>query len=117
MRQNRLNAIPIAKKKDVEKKFERGEMEATYNEDKTVCVWKDNKPVYVASNKYQVQPYKKAKRWSRVEKKYVEMQMPDLIHQYNQGMGGVDLLDASTAQYRSRIRFLLIMSASANEKT
>ena len=38
-----------------------------------------------------------AKRWDRVEKKKVDVPMPAIIAAYNQGMGGVDLLDQMVA--------------------
>lgn len=53
MRQNRLHKVSIIKKKDLEKKtVERGTSHLLYREDQVLVAWKDNKGVYVASNKY-----------------------------------------------------------------
>ena len=50
MRQNRLGPVPLPKKKVVEKEFERGDYSEVFTDDMNVVVWKDNKPVYMASN-------------------------------------------------------------------
>lgn len=54
--------------------------------------------------KFQAEPTSRVRRWSRTEKKEVEIQMPGMISEYNTNMGGVDLLDQMTAAYRIRIR-------------
>ena len=95
---NRMYPIPITKKKEVEKNWTRGQIESTYHEDISVTCWKDNKPVYMCSNQFGEEPLVKAKRWNRVERKYVDLNQPDSIKQYNGGMGGVDLVDAMTAR-------------------
>ena len=57
VRQNRLNRVPIVKKKELEKKtVERGTFEAVFNGDQVLVAWKDNKGVYMGSNKYGVDP-------------------------------------------------------------
>ena len=70
----------------------------------SVVKWKDNKVVSVAFNKLRSEPLKKAKRWNRIQKKYVEVDLPQLIHIYNQHMGGVYVFDQQVAAYRCRIR-------------
>ncbi len=53
VRQNCLHKVDIVKKKDFEKKMvERGANHMMYREDQVLVAWKDNKAVYVASNKY-----------------------------------------------------------------
>ena len=45
--------FPFQRKKQVEKNYDRahrGDVADIFNEDLTVAVWLDNKPVYVASN-------------------------------------------------------------------
>ena len=87
---------------------QRNEKEHAWNDfrcDGTVfmCKWNDNSVVTVASNcqthtlVHEVQ--------SRVKGQPVNnVQQPHLIHAYNQGMGGVDLLDRMLASYRPSIR-------------
>ena len=54
--------------------------------------------------KFQADPTVTAKRWFRVDKKVVEVNMPGLIKDYNKNMGFVDLIDQMVALYRVRIR-------------
>ena len=63
MRQNRIHGIPLPSKKDVNKNFERGELHAMYHHDTTVLVWKDNQPVYMASNCDSVEPMGTCQRY------------------------------------------------------
>ncbi len=46
----------------------------------------------------------KAERYIASQKKRVKVPMPNVIHQYNHKMGGVDRLDQNIAQYRPSIR-------------
>ena len=51
VRQNRLNKVEIQTKKELLKKnVKRGHLESTFMDDQVLCAWKDNKPVFVASN-------------------------------------------------------------------
>ena len=50
MRQNRIAAIPVPSKKEVERNYERGAAFSVFSGDKGVVVWMDNKPVYCGSN-------------------------------------------------------------------
>ena len=105
LRQNRLFRVPIATKKNVEKNsVERGYNEAMYHEDQVLAVWKDNKAVYMASNKWDIEPFTTCRRFSRVQKKTVNVPVPGLVQKYNRGMGGVDLLDNLVACYRIQYR-------------
>jgi DNA excision repair protein ERCC-6 len=98
LRQNRIISIPLANKKDANK-MKRGEMKAVYTKDSVVAVWKDNKPVYMASNCDAVEPVSQCKRYNRQEKGYVAIPQPLLINDYNRFMGGVDLFDNGTKNY------------------
>ena len=90
-------------KKDAVKKT-RGEKEIYYSKDKVLVMWKDGKPVYVASNKFSAEDNEPARRWSRTDKKYVAIDRPAVIDMYNKHMGGVDLLDSMVSLYRIPIR-------------
>jgi hypothetical protein len=53
VRANRLNRIPIRDKREIMKKtVERGFTDILYKEDMVLAAWKDNKAVYVASNRH-----------------------------------------------------------------
>jgi hypothetical protein len=101
VRQNRLNKIPIAKKKDVEKKtVERGFSQTLYNDDQVLLVWKDNKAVYMASNKHGDAITNTCKRFCREKRVSIQVPIPAMVEDYNSKMGGVDLLDNLIACYR-----------------
>ena len=103
VRQNRLAKIPIIKKKALEKK-NRGDKEVLYREDQVLVGWKDNKGVYMASNKFTGETYTTCSRYSRKDKTKIQVPIPEMFINYNGGMGGVDLLDMMVACYRVRYR-------------
>eukprot|EP00745_Piridium_sociabile_P034386 TRINITY_DN59073_c0_g1_i2.p1 TRINITY_DN59073_c0_g1~~TRINITY_DN59073_c0_g1_i2.p1 ORF type:complete len:383 (+),score=75.54 TRINITY_DN59073_c0_g1_i2:2-1150(+) len=70
----------------------------------TVCSWKDNSVVTMASNVHGVFPLSKASRWSAKETRRVNVDQPGMVKAYNKGMGGVDRLDQNVAAYRITIR-------------
>ena len=68
LRQNRVKAIPIPAKKEVEKGFKRGESQVVFCEDVSVVVWKDNKPVYMGTNVHKKDENFSVRRWRKVDK-------------------------------------------------
>ena len=105
VRQNRLNKVPIMKKKQVEKKdVPRGFSQSLFQEDRVLIVWKDNKAVYMASNKHGDDKSGTCLRFSREKKANIQVPMPTMVGKYNAGMGGVDLLDNLIACYRPVFR-------------
>lgn len=89
VRQNRLHKVPIAAKKDVLKKcVERGFQETIYKGDQVLACWKDNQPVYVASNKYSAKRARTVGRFCRSERKKIQIPIPEMIEAYNSNMGG-----------------------------
>lgn len=103
LREDRLHGAPLMPRKEMEKK-DRGYMEQVFSEKTSIVKWKDNKVLSVASNHFRSDPVQKAIRWSKIEKKYIEVDMPNSIKVYNTHMGGVDLFDQQVAAYRTRIR-------------
>jgi hypothetical protein len=103
VRQSRLAKIPIIKKKYLEKK-ERGGKEVLYREDQVLVRWKDNKGVYMATNKFTEESSTTCSRYSRKEKKKIQVPILKMLTKYNGGMGGMDLLDMMVAVYRVRYR-------------
>jgi len=105
VRQNRLNGIPIKNKKELEHKtVARGTMDVVYRKDQVLVGWKDNKAVYMASNQHGATTTGTCRRFSRVERKHVQVPIPAMYREYNKGMGGVDLLDSMVALYRVPFR-------------
>ena len=69
-----------------------------------VVKWYDNKPVVMLSSAHGLMLQDKCRRWSKTEKKYIEVDRPAIIKQYNGKMGGVDLCDRLISYYRMDAR-------------
>jgi hypothetical protein len=104
MRKNRIYGIPLPTQKEVEKNFKRGDCQAVYTTTNTVIVWKDNKPVYMASNCDGLEPMGTCQRFSKQEKGYIAVPQPSINSLYNQFMGGVDLIDNAEKNYAITMR-------------
>ena len=61
--------------------------------------WKDSKAVTVISSKYGLNPTAKAKQYIKEKEGCVDIEQPQFIKKYNEGMGGVDRLDQNIATY------------------
>lgn len=69
-----------------------------------VTMWNDNSVVTILSNADSCTPTTTARRFSRKEKKSVDVVMPNCVMEYNRAMGGVDLSDQFTNTYSTTIR-------------
>lgn len=80
----------------------RGSFDYATDQNKNIIVanWYDNKTVHIASNYTGIYPIGVVKRWSTTEKKYIDVDRPDIIKEYNSYMGGVDLNDMLVSLYR-----------------
>lgn len=103
IRENRLRDCPLVKSKTM-KKEPRGSIEYRGNGSVVVALWRDNKPVFVASNHVGVSPTVSKRRYSGAEKKHIQINCPIMIDSYNKTMGGVDLLDKFLSTYRPSMR-------------
>lgn len=102
VRNNRIGKAPL-KSGNL---LNRGETDFQYDQTNNilVCRWADNKEVTICTNFDQIEPMHMVKRWKKTEKKFANIQQPHLFHNYNQGMGGVDLHDNAIQNYRINIR-------------
>jgi hypothetical protein len=103
-RENRLKKCPLPPQALAEK-AKRGTYWMVSDERVRAVKWKDNKAVTVASNHDGINPIAAAPRWSREEQKRVNVDQPRLIHNYNQDMGGVDLVDNALSDMRPVIHW------------
>jgi hypothetical protein len=104
----RLKGCCLEETKVMEKK-ERGCYD--YRSDGVVLAvkWKDSTAVFIATNYDCIKPLHQAKRYSVAECKDVPVGKPRLIRNYNQGMGGVELVDNALSAYRPILRGKVIL--------
>lgn len=90
----------------VTKRWERGKSETHARSDGKLgfTMWKDNKPLCMASTAFGKEPVDKVKRYKKKEKTFVEVERPNVVAKYNMSMGGVDLHDRMVSYYRSGYR-------------
>ncbi|KAK9696563.1 Transposase IS4 [Popillia japonica] len=69
-----------------------------------VVKWVDNNVVTAASTCHGIHPIATVKRFSRTEKKIIHVSRPSIIMNYNQFMGGTDILDENVSNYRISVR-------------
>ncbi|KAI1700652.1 transposase IS4 domain-containing protein [Ditylenchus destructor] len=105
---NRLKDCPLdhKQKRNSKNGLEQGSYDWAF-ETKTdilACLWIDNGPVYMLSTVDAVEPIKIMERWSAKEKERSLVTQPNLVHQYNTVMCGVDQMDQNISRYRTGIR-------------
>ena len=105
VRQNRLQGISMADESHLRKKS-RGSYDYRVDEESNIAAvrWYDNRAVTMLSTTTCLDPIQTTKRWDKKQKKELDVPMPAVIRDYNQHMGGVDLLDSFLAKYRFRIK-------------
>ena len=105
LRVDRLKGCPVPKDKDLMKE---GRGSSSYrcdtNSGITVLKWYDNKCVQMCSTYSSPSEISTVSRWDRVQKKYVVIDCPNTIKEYNGSMGGVDLADMLISLYRTNIK-------------
>ncbi|KAJ4446477.1 hypothetical protein ANN_13173 [Periplaneta americana] len=81
------------------KKAGRGSHDQIVRQDDKVSSlkWYDSKGIYLASTQFGVQPVGECRRWSKKDNKYILVERPHVVSQYNTFMGGVDLLDRDSS--------------------
>nr|XP_050037660.1 piggyBac transposable element-derived protein 3-like [Dermacentor andersoni] len=103
------NRIPKGVKLSGEKELKqkgRGSSEAWIRKDEqqSVVRWYDNKPITFLSSLHGQEPQDTCRRWSRKEKKHIDVPRPDIVRMYNVSMGGVDMADRIISYYRIKAR-------------
>lgn len=102
---NRFQNPPFSSDKEI-KKEKRGHTEQLVNSEEDVVLvrWLDNKKVILASNFVGEGEMDVVKRWEAKQSKFVDVPRPEIVKQYNHGMGGVDLMDRMLSYYRIFIK-------------
>lgn len=103
-RSNRLQGAQLKLKSETKLKEEgRGSCSIVTNaENITVTRWLDSSVIHIASSCVGQSPSDVSQRWSKKEKKMLNIQRPFSVKLYNQHMGGVDLMDQCVAMYPHR---------------
>ena len=66
--------------------------------------WFDNRSVNLLSTYVGVEPIQQSRRWDKKTKQYIYIDRPEIVHEYNHFMGGIDLLDSLLAKYRYKMK-------------
>uniref|UniRef100_A0A8C4NZ77 PiggyBac transposable element-derived protein domain-containing protein n=1 Tax=Dicentrarchus labrax TaxID=13489 RepID=A0A8C4NZ77_DICLA len=106
LRVNRLAGCQLEDEKSLAKRG-RGSVDAMVEreeESMVIVKWYDNKSVTLISSYCAVDPQDNAKRWSKSDKAFVEVNRPHIVKKYNTFMGGVDLPDACIARSKYHMR-------------
>ena len=105
IRNGRMKKCPLPTEKEF-KKDGRGShaFKTDANSGLVLTKWYDNKCVQMCSTYSDPTSVGVVRRWNRKDKKYIEISCPEVIMEYNQSMGGVDLSDMLIALYRTNFK-------------
>ena len=106
IRANRLaGAAQLLKSKKELEKEGRGSMDYRCDANSNIVIlrWLDNGLVQLVSAHSGIDVGDDVQRWSGKDKKVIEVPCPNVVHDYNKHMGGVDLCDMMMSLYRIRI--------------
>ena len=103
LRENMSRGLPLLNKNDM-KKTERGFYDACSSDDLQLVRWHDNNVVTMVSNCHSISPLSQVARFSRSEKKRINVTVPHAITMYNRRMGGADMADTYLGMYCFAIR-------------
>lgn len=105
VRMNRVKGNKLATDKELKKKGRGHFVSQVEKNTNVVCVrWNDNKVVSLISSYVGTEPVTKARRWDKKAKQFVEIDRPKIVEQYNNFMGGIDLLNMCTNLYKYHVR-------------
>lgn len=104
-RTNRVANCPLLSDKDL-KASGRGSSDyrIDLNSKMRMLKWFDNKTVILGSNYASIASSTKKRRWDAKKKEFCNIDYPDMVRDYNESMGGVDLADMLISLYRVDIQ-------------
>ena len=74
------------------------------NSDLVLVKWFDNKCIHLVSTFSSPQSLTSVKRRDGKKKAYINIMCPEIVKDYNEAMGGVDLADMLISLYRTNIK-------------
>lgn len=94
---NRLRGCPVK----TDRELQRGEHDEVVdaNSNMVVVKWMDRKAVLLCSNFVSADPIGTCKRFSRQERRKIDVACPSIVQEYSRHMGGVDLFDMLKGLY------------------
>lgn len=107
LRSNRAkNLGSLMEVKPFDKASKRGAYDYRFETDNELLVvcWKDSAIVTIITNFGSIEPTNKVRRFCSAERKYVNVEQPNVLKEYNKSMGGVDLVDSMISTYRCTIQ-------------
>lgn len=107
VRRNRISNCKLPTDKEVSKKECGFSMEFVANVDGidiSNVIWKDNKIVTMVSTFVGEMLKSQVGRYDKSNKRYVNIDWPSIVGEYNRYMGGVDLIDSIMGYYKILIR-------------
>ena len=101
LRSDHIGGCILKPEKDL-KKYGRGSYDSAVEEYSMIRIvgWLDNRAVQLASNFPYIEPLHKCKRYSKKERKDLEILQPSIVKLYSSSMSGVDLFDMFQNVYR-----------------
>ena len=101
IRTNRMKGCPLKTEKEL-KLSGRGssDMMVDGNSSMIMVRWYDNRAVSFVSSYAGIEASSTVKRWSRNDKRNIEIDCPFVVREYNKFMGGVDLMDMLLSLHR-----------------
>lgn len=105
IRSDRMGSCPLKSQEELQSKG-RGAMDYRVEAGSGIAVvrWLDRKALQMISSYCCIEPTDTCKRFSKQEGGHIEVARPRIVQQYNQFMGGVDLVDMLVELYRIDIR-------------
>ncbi|XP_003366863.1 piggyBac transposable element-derived protein 3 [Trichinella spiralis] len=124
IRPNRFRGCPLLSEKDLKSKG-RGAYDFRTDAKKGIIAvaWYDNRRVTATSTYRGIKPKSTVKRWDGRQRKVINVQIPNILKNYNMNMGSIDLNNMLAALHRiehksrkwiRRIFFWIISTAMTN---
>ncbi len=105
VRGNRLKNCLLQEEKVLKKKGRGSYDWKVENGSNIIAVkWCDTRAVTSLSTFVGISPVDQVIRWNKTEKKYITIERPFIVKDYNESMGGVDLLDSYLAKYKYQMK-------------